>query len=103
MTFLWARALNRIKHGFFKIQIFTVSGKVVKEITQDEIGPLRVGTHLTDYRWDGRDEYGGRLANGVYLYRLVAEEQTGEKIDKLRNAPADRFFKKDFGKLVILR
>ncbi len=88
---------------FFKIQILTVSGKVVREITQDEIGPLRVGTHLTDYRWDGSDEYGGRLANGVYLYRLVAEEQTGEKLDKLNNTAVNRFFKQDFGKLVILR
>ncbi len=88
---------------FFKIQIFTVSGKVVKEITQDEIGPLRVGTHLTDYRWDGTDEYGGRLANGVYLYRLVAEEETGASVEKLENNAINKFFKQDFGKLVILR
>jgi len=88
---------------FFKIQIFTVSGKVVKEITQDEVGPLRVGTHLTDYRWDGSDEYGGRLANGVYLYRLVAEEETGEKLEQIKNTAINKFFKQDFGKLVILR
>jgi len=87
---------------FFKIQIFTVSGKIVKEITQDEIGPLRIGTHLTDYKWNGTDEYGGRLANGTYLYRLVTENINGEKIESFRTQ-ADKFFTRGFGKLVILR
>lgn len=87
---------------FFKIQIFTVSGKVVKEITQDEIGPLRVGTHLTDYKWDGTDEYGGRLANGTYLYRVVSKKTNGETYD-LHKTKVDNFVNRGFGKLVILR
>ncbi len=87
---------------YFKIQIFTSSGKIVKEITQDEIGPLRVGTHRTDYRWDGTDEYGDRLANGVYLYRIVAKKQGGETYDAFDNG-TNSMFKKGFGKLVILR
>ncbi len=87
---------------FFKIQIFTVSGKVIKEITQDEIGPLKIGTHLTDYKWDGTDEYGGRLANGVYLYRMVMEKANGESYEKY-NTKANSFFHRDFGKLVIMR
>ncbi len=84
-----------------KIQIMTVSGKIVREITQSELGPIRVGNNLSDYAWDGRDEYGDQLANGVYLYRVVmGSNSTGIKH---RETAADKAFKKGFGKLYILR
>ncbi len=84
-----------------KIQIMTVSGKIVREITQDEIGPIRIGNNMTSYAWDGRDEFGDQLANGVYLYR-VAVRQSGKEIDH-RETSADKAFKHGFGKLYILR
>ncbi|MEM8909516.1 MAG: hypothetical protein AAGD05_16840, partial [Bacteroidota bacterium] len=87
---------------YFKIQIMTVSGRIVREITQDEIGPLKIGTHRTDYRWDGTDEYGGRLANGVYLYRIIAKDAAGNDFER-HSTSADRFFKQEFGKMVIMR
>lgn len=87
---------------YFKIQIMTVSGKIVREITQDEIGPLKIGTHRTDYRWDGTDEYGDKLANGVYLYRVVTKKSFGEDYEKY-NTGTDSFFEKGFGKMVIMR
>lgn len=40
-----------------KIQIMTISGKIVREITQDELGPIRIGNNISDYAWDGRDEF----------------------------------------------
>jgi len=86
----------------YKIQILTVSGKVVREITQDEIGPLRVGTHQTDYTWNGTDEFGGKLANGVYLYRMVTKDEDGNEYERI-NTSANKYFKQDFGKLVIMR
>ena len=86
----------------FTIQILAVDGKIVREITQDEIGPLRVGKHLSDYQWDGRDEYGDLLANGVYLYRLIVKDGESEKLEVYRTS-ADSFFDKSFGKIVILR
>ncbi len=86
----------------FKIQILTVSGKIVREITEQELGPLKVGTHRTDYTWDGTDEYGQRLANGVYLYRVVAKNIDGEDFEKYETNTT-QFFKNDFGKMVILR
>jgi len=84
-----------------KIQIMTVSGKVVREITQDEIGPIRIGNNITQYAWDGRDEYGDELANGVYLYRVVVRNN-GQAMEH-RETSADRAFKQNFGKLYILR
>jgi hypothetical protein len=87
---------------FFKVQIMTTSGRIVREITEAELGPLRVGTHRTEYAWDGRDEYGDQLANGVYLYRIVAKDMQGKDYEHYDNG-LQGFFKQGFGKMVILR
>jgi hypothetical protein len=84
-----------------KIQIMTVSGKVVREILSDEIGPIHIGNNITEYAWDGRDEFGDQLANGVYLYRVIIN-QPGDNF-KHRETAGDRGFNHDFGKLYLLR
>ncbi len=84
-----------------KIQIMTVTGKVVREITQDELGPVHIGNNITDYAWDGTDEFGDQLANGVYLYRVLLR-QTGEAFEH-RSTGGDAAFDKGVGKLYILR
>ncbi|MCS6935530.1 MAG: C25 family cysteine peptidase [Chitinophagales bacterium] len=86
---------------FMKIQIMNVKGTVVKEIYKDELGPLRIGVNRTEYKWDGRDQYGDLLANGVYFYRVVAKND-GEKVEH-NPENYDKYFKKGFGKMVILR
>ncbi|MEQ9402982.1 MAG: C25 family cysteine peptidase [Cyclobacteriaceae bacterium] len=84
-----------------KIQILTVSGRVVREITQDEVGPIRIGNNITEYAWDGRDEFGDQLANGVYFYRVFVNSG-GQELNQ-RVTSADGAFKNGFGKLYILR
>jgi len=86
---------------YMKIQIMTISGKIVKEITKMELGPLRVGRNITDYYWDGTDMYGDRLANGIYLYRVIAKID-GESIEK-RETAAGKYFKQEFGKMYLMR
>ena len=83
------------------IRIMTVSGRVVREITQDEIGALRIGVNETEYAWDGRDEFGDQLANGVYLYK-VTMRINGKDID-LRQSAGDKGFKHGIGKMYLLR
>ncbi len=83
------------------IQIMTVTGRVVREITMAELGNIRIGRNITEYAWDGRDEFGDPLANGVYLYRVM-NSLDGEKI-KHRETGADEFFKKEFGKMYLMR
>jgi flagellar hook assembly protein FlgD len=83
------------------IQIMTIRGIVVKEITQAELGPIRIGNNITEYAWDGRDQYGDLLANGVYFYRVVTK-MNGEKVDH-RAESFDKYFKKGFGKMVMIR
>ena len=86
----------------FKIQIMSVSGRIVREITQSELGEMKIGTHQTDFVWDGTDEFGDKLANGVYLYRVVAKNAAGEDIEQYETG-ADKFFNQGFGKMVIVR
>lgn len=83
------------------IQIMTVNGTVVREITQDEIGPIRIGHNKTEYAWDGRDEYGDQLANGVYLYKVKI--YTNGVDMKHRETSADRAFNNGIGKMYLLR
>lgn len=84
-----------------RIQILTITGKVVKQIFQEELGPLRIGTHKTDFIWDGTDDYGDQLANGLYLYR-VQVRKGGQELTR-RETSADDSFKNGYGKLYILR
>lgn len=86
---------------YMLIQIMTISGKVVKEIGTDELGNIHVGRNITDYAWDGTDDYGDRLANGVYLYRVITRIN-GEDVE-LKSSGADAYFKKNFGKMYLMR
>ncbi|HET6255536.1 MAG TPA: C25 family cysteine peptidase [Puia sp.] len=87
-----------------KIQILTITGKVVREITKEELGPLHVGTNITEYKWNGTDMYGNRLANGVYLYHVVTN-LNGQSLSKynVQGANTDRFFNNGYGKMYLMR
>ncbi len=83
------------------IQIMTVTGRVVKEIDENELGAIHIGRNITEYAWDGTDNFGDPLANGVYLYRVKAKIN-GEDI-KQRESGADQYFEKEFGKMYLFR
>ncbi|MBK9150513.1 MAG: hypothetical protein IPM26_05740 [Saprospiraceae bacterium] len=87
----------------FSIIIMTLSGKIVKEIHKNELGNLRIGLNKTEYRWDGTDDYGSKLANGVYLYKVNIRNADNREIKHFEIKKADSFFKEGFGKLVIMR
>lgn len=84
-----------------KIQIMTITGKIVREIMLNELGNIHVGRNITDYAWDGKDEFGDQLANGLYLYRVVTD-LNGQSIEK-RETEADKYFKKGWGKMYLMR
>jgi len=85
---------------FFMIQIMTITGKVVKEISLEELGPIHIGRNITDYAWNGTDNYGDRLANGVYLYRVITRIGNSN-IEKFATQ-ADQYFTRDFGKMYLI-
>jgi hypothetical protein len=87
-----------------KIQILTITGKIVREITKDELGPLHIGRNITDFKWDGTDQYGQKLANGIYLYRVVTN-LNGRSLDKYKaeDDNTDKYFNKGYGKMYLMR
>ena len=97
-----------------RIQIMTITGKIVREITKQELGPLQIGRNITEFKWDGTDMYGQKLANGVYLYRVLTN-LNGKRLDKFdgRNSNGevvtdgisgtDKYFNKGYGKMYLMR
>ncbi len=49
------------------VNIYSMSGKLVKSISQSEISS---GYQISDISWDGTDDWGNRLANGIYIYKI---------------------------------
>ena len=87
-----------------RIQVLTITGKIVREITKSELGPLHVGRNITDFKWDGTDMYGQKLANGVYLYRVLTNHN-GKSLDKYTSSDddSDKYFTKGYGKMYLMR
>lgn len=85
----------------FELHIYTISGRLVKVIDLVELDEVRIGQHITDFAWDGRDEFGDLLANGVYVYKVISK-LNGEEIE-YRDEGVSSMFKKGFGKMYIMR
>ncbi len=66
-----------------QVQVFTVSGKLVKNIDQFVNS---VGFRSDPIDWDGRDDFGDKIGRGVYIYRVkikTSDGSTAEKYEKL--------------------
>lgn len=62
-----------------RIEIFSVSGKVVKTITRSINS---AGYRVDDITWDGRDDYGDKIGRGVYIYRITLRDEQGDKVSQ---------------------
>ena len=92
-----------------RIQILTITGKIVKEILKEELGNIHIGRNITEYKWDGTDQYGQKLGNGVYLYRVLTN-LNGKSLDKFTITDAggntvntSQYFNKGYGKMYLMR
>ncbi|MBL7887442.1 MAG: type IX secretion system sortase PorU [Flavobacterium sp.] len=64
-----------------QVQIFTITGKVVKTINQSVTTDGFLSREIT---WDGKDDFGDKIGKGVYVYKLtVKSSSTGEKSEKI--------------------
>jgi hypothetical protein len=54
-----------------KIRIFTVAGRLIKEISKKS---SELNYDFNRIHWDGRDQDGDYLANGVYLYKMIMKK-----------------------------
>lgn len=77
---------NQILPVDAEVKVYTIAGRQVNSLKQ---------TNITDkfvkIEWDGRDKEGDRLANGVYLYKVILKTQDG------------RFTSEALGKLSLLK
>lgn len=58
-----------------KIKIYTVAGRLIKEIHKTS---AELSLNFNRILWNGRDEDGDLVGNGVYLYKIIAKK--GEKV-----------------------
>ena len=62
------------------IQVYSVSGKLVKTINTVSNTD---GFRNEPIEWDGRDDFGDRLATGVYVYKISVRNPAGEQVQKI--------------------
>lgn len=80
---------NRVNQPLdVQVQVFTVSGKLVKTINSSIVP---TGNRVTGISWNGLDDYGDKIGKGVYVYKVKVRSQ-------LDNLQAE-----EYEKLVILR
>ncbi len=63
-----------------EIQIFTITGHLVKTIMETVHNE---GFRTEGIAWDGRDDFGDKLARGVYIYKISVKNDLGNKASKI--------------------
>ncbi len=76
-----------------RVDILTPSGRRVATLEQSIKAS---GTLSRDVKWDGRDDFGDPLANGIYIYRVTVSVMDASSGRILKNTS-------DLEKLVVLR
>ena len=58
-----------------EIEIFGLAGRLIRRL-----GPFAQESGFQQVEWDGRDAANAQLANGTYLYRIVARDTEREVV-----------------------
>lgn len=68
------------------VQIFTVSGKLVRTINgQTNQSGKSTSSLSRDIVWDGRDDFGDKIGKGVYVYKLkVKSQRLNKQVEKIQ-------------------
>ena len=61
-----------------KIKIYTVAGRLIKELDNNNISDKFVTIN-----WTGKDEDGETLANGIYIYKLIVQAGDGKSVTEM--------------------
>ncbi len=77
---------NQVSSIDVEVKIYTVAGRLIQSLKQSN-----VITPVVRILWDGLDKDRDELANGVYLYKIIAKTQDG------------RFTSESLGKLSVLK
>lgn len=82
-TEFWFEHNQPSQQLFAQVQIFTITGKLIKTI---EKHIFNEGFRSTSINWDGLDQYGDQIGRGVYIYKLRVRTENlsvAEKTQKL--------------------
>jgi len=65
-----------------RIKIFTIAGRLIRELI---VPNSSINMGFNKIHWDGRDEDGDEIANGVYLYKVISKfkDKTKSLIQKI--------------------
>ncbi|MEM1002845.1 MAG: type IX secretion system sortase PorU, partial [Bacteroidota bacterium] len=68
------------------VQIFTISGKLVRTINgQTGAGSKSTSSLSRDIVWDGRDDFGDKIGKGTYIYKLkVKSNRLNKQVEKIQ-------------------
>lgn len=64
----------------FTIKVYTIAGRLIRKMN---IPPGELQFGFNKIRWDGRDQDGNSIANGVYFYKITVLNKT-EKITEIK-------------------
>lgn len=62
-----------------KIEIFSISGKLIKTIAETINTP---GNRSHEIAWNGTDDHGNKIGRGVYVYRIRVRSADGRSAEK---------------------
>jgi flagellar hook assembly protein FlgD len=79
-TTFWFEHNHPGEELFVDIQIYTITGKLVKTLRKTIITS---GNRSSEVEWDGKDEYGSKIGRGVYVYRLIVKTADGKAAQQL--------------------
>lgn len=87
-----------------RIEILTITGKVIREIGESELGPIHIGNNITQFKWNGTDQYGQKVGNGIYLYRVITN-LNGKALGKFNDqgVNTNKYFTGGYGKMYLMR
>lgn len=68
------------------VQIFTISGKLVRTLNGQTSGGSKSKSTLSkDIIWDGRDDFGDKIGKGTYVYKLkVRSNRLNKQVEKIQ-------------------
>ncbi|MBC2846517.1 type IX secretion system sortase PorU [Winogradskyella flava] len=77
---------NSVEPLDVSVQIFTVSGKLVRTLNGQTTGGSKSVSSLSkDIVWDGRDDFGDKIGKGVYIYKLkVKSNRLNKQVEKIQ-------------------
>jgi Peptidase family C25/Propeptide_C25/FlgD Ig-like domain len=55
-----------------KVKVYTIAGRVIKEIES-----INIEDKFVKIEWDGKDDDNNKIGNGTYLYKLIVETVDG--------------------------